>query len=107
MSISHTPGPWRVVGRDPTLENVRFGHWDVEGKSNVALSCTYHDARLIAAAPDLLASLVEILGPLNVCTDNPNVRDDQVLPVDMTMGELRRARAAISKATSRQPEGER
>lgn len=53
-----TPGPWRVVGREPTAENVRFGHWDVDGKSNVASSCTYHDARLIAAAPELLEALL-------------------------------------------------
>ena len=48
---------------------------------------------------ELLEALIEILGPLNVCSDNPHVRDDQVLPVDMTMGELRKARAAIAKAT--------
>ena len=57
------------------------------------------NARLIAAAPDLLEALREILGPLNVCSDNHNVLDDQVLPVDITMGELRRARAAIARAT--------
>lgn len=57
------------------------------------------DARLIAAAPCLLEALVEILGPLNACSDNPNVRDDACLPIDMTMGELRKARAAIAKAT--------
>lgn len=48
---------------------------------------------------DLLEALREILGPLNVCSDNHNVRDDQILPVDITMGELRKARAAIARAT--------
>lgn len=47
---------------------------------------------------DLAEALKEILGPLNVCSDNANVRDDEILPVDMTMGELRRARAALQKA---------
>ena len=59
------------------------------------------NARLIAAAPDLLEALVDILGPLNICSDNSNVRDDECLPVDMTMGELRKARAAIAKATGK------
>lgn len=96
MSISHTPGPWRVVGRDPTLENVRFGHWDVEGKSNVASSCTYHDACLIAAAPDLLSAVIQY-------------RDDLRHPIDEGSRQRRLAmvEALISKATSRQPEGER
>lgn len=52
----------------------------------------------LAAHDDMLAALVEILGPLNVCSDNPHVDDHIVLPVDMTMGELRKARAAIAKA---------
>lgn len=56
-------------------------------------------ASLFTSAPDLLEALVEILGPLNVCSDNQNVSDDVCLPVDMTMGELRKARAAIAKAT--------
>lgn len=49
-----------------------------------------------AAAPALFEALTEILGPLNVCSDNPNVRDDVCLPIEMTMGELRKARAALA-----------
>lgn len=64
---------------------------DVDGIDNA-------DARLIAAAPDLLAALVEMT-PRGLNSDNSNIPDDLVIPVDMTMGEIRRARAAISRAT--------
>lgn len=113
----HTPGPWYVgcqndglfvvAGRRPAPNNDYPWH----DAPRVALckvfagadgDClpvdAYANAHMIAAAPELLEALVEILGPLNVCCDNPNVRDDQCLPVDMTMGELRKARAAIAKA---------
>lgn len=109
----HTPGPWRadqdgdefsIIGRPtwPCTHHRVRGEWQVAVTDDLggdqpdeALA----NARLIAAAPELLAALVEILGPLNVCSDNPNVGDDVCLPIDMTMGELRRARAAIAKAT--------
>lgn len=45
---------------------------------------------------DAHAALTEIVGSLNVCSDNPNVPDDFLVPVDITMGELRKARAAIA-----------
>jgi hypothetical protein len=81
-----------VVGVQAARKNTSVYRMDVRG-----IDCP--DARLIAASPCLLAALVEILGPLNVCSDNPNVADDVSLPIDMTMGELRKARAAIAKAT--------
>lgn len=46
-------------------------------------------------SPDALATLTSIFGSLNVCSDNPNVPDDFLVPIDITMGELRKARAAI------------
>lgn len=45
-----------------------------------------------------LAALTAIVGSLNVCSDNPNVTDDFLVPIDITMGELRKARAAIASA---------
>lgn len=72
-TIKHTPGPWRimasitgeaatcwVVGRKESKSFADLSDQDViaavtsEGKSNDA------DARLIAAAPDMLAALVEL-----------------------------------------------
>lgn len=45
----------------------------------------------------LREALFEIVGPLNVCSDNPNVPDDTLLEVDRTMGEIRKARAALKE----------
>ena len=81
-----------VVGMTAARKNTSVYRFDVRG-----IDCP--DARLIAASPCLLEALTEILGPLNVSTDNANVPDDFVVPVDMTMGELRKALKAIAKAT--------
>ena len=62
LDNSHTPGPWRVqIGDEP-------GEWDVTTDEDEPwFICTCHDgidgnpqranAKLIAAAPDLLAAL--------------------------------------------------
>ncbi len=96
MTAEHTPGPWRVIGCEATRTNVRFGLWDVDGKSNVASSCTYADACLIAAAPELLVSVVELLGPLErasaAMVATGKAADESAEAV------FDRARAAIAKA---------
>lgn len=58
---------------------------------------------LIAAAPNLLEALEEMT-PRGIDSDNANIPDDLIIPVDMIMGEIRRARAALAKA--RQSEGD-
>lgn len=51
MSTTHTPGPWRVVAVDWSPEgNARF---EIEGVHRTGIA----DARLIGAAPELLAAL--------------------------------------------------
>jgi hypothetical protein len=52
--------------------------------------------RVDSAGP--LAALTAIVGSLSVASDNPNVPDDFLVPIDITMGELRKARAAIASA---------
>jgi hypothetical protein len=71
----HTPGPWIVAGE-----------WDVESPEHgqVATCETHEDARLIAAAPDLLAALEHVVGFF-----------DQLKPEDIA-----RYRAAIANATA-------
>jgi hypothetical protein len=53
-TAKHTPGPWRIVARTDGLANVYAGATDV------TLCARPRDARLIAAAPDLLEALREI-----------------------------------------------
>lgn len=62
----HTPGPWRqefaqsllVLANRPEGERIVAGVW---GHSDEALAEGYANARLIAAAPDLLAALESAL----------------------------------------------
>lgn len=63
MSEKHTPGPWRVRHRHydagPNEDEIGGLGWELEGppepmRGHFALAA---DAHLVAAAPDLLASL--------------------------------------------------
>jgi len=113
MSGRHTPGPWiaersEVVGVDGTLIAIglaschSYQTWVIDPKKGKLAHTpeAQANARLIAAAPDLLEALMDILGPLNVCSLNANIPAEECIPIDITMGELRRARAAIAKATA-------
>ena len=59
---------------------------------------THDDACLIDAATDMLAALNELM-PTGVCLTNANIGDSVVIPCDVQIGTLRRAAAAIAKAT--------
>lgn len=52
--VQHTPGPW-VVDGPAFAANPNIGLWSVEGRTNVCTHCTLSDARLIAAAPEMLS----------------------------------------------------
>lgn len=101
----HTPGPWLA---EPA---------DMFGDHNIVLANNLYDARavaavvsnlraepevaanahLIAAAPELLAACESAI-PEGVCLTNPNIPDDTAIPIDCTMGDLRKLAAAIAKA---------
>ena len=61
MKTEHTQGPWRIDSQ------TRFGDFTIAAGENVkacefiAKTQSEANARLIAAAPDLLAALVEML----------------------------------------------
>lgn len=93
---AHTPGPWvildswrgfRIVADDvsatPVCDTIGGHHSHAEA-----------DALLIAAAPDLLAALQEIVADLDDECGNPVCGD---------CAPWRRARAAIAKATRSAP----
>jgi len=52
MSAGHTPGPWKVAKKTNFVETAT---------GSFIAECREQDARLIAAAPDLLAALQDIV----------------------------------------------
>ena len=84
MSAAHTPGPWSVGGPTEFVNQVR-----IEPCIGVAYGAggeVVANARLIAAAPDLLAALQKAL-------------DHCILPASSISAAEAEARAAIAKAT--------
>jgi len=92
----HTPGPWIAVGfwvehpndKRPDICNCDPRSMDQEGRSDAEILA---NARLIAAAPDLLEALKDMLdGHEDACTGYGE-------------GAADKARSAIAKATGEQP----
>jgi hypothetical protein len=82
----HTPGPWSAIGADVKTAgpNSHIICW-TGLRSDVELEELRANARLIAAAPDMLNALLDVLD----FWDDP----------DMSMSELKeRVRYAIAKA---------
>lgn len=93
MSTQHTPGPWHVSKASPTrvIESGPRGNSIAKMGLNLGV-CSQGEAesnaRLIAAAPELLEALQEMI---NCYADElPNGKERPV---------VREARAAIAKAT--------
>ena len=85
----HTPGRWTAIA-DSGDENADDG-WYVLNDQETAIAVGLYepDARLIAAAPDLLAALKRLSAGLHDEIDsNPRIK----------ASEVRAARAAIAKA---------
>ena len=91
MEHKHTPGPWRYeLGRNdrpPYVIRGSEGGCVVVGMTAARQDA---DARLIAAAPDLLAALESIVSDHEFCGDDWGSRRDAWIET---------ARAAITKAT--------
>ena len=79
MSAQHTPGPWRVEGHSGLLGGALAGHAITHGVNAYqdgpagyvckTVGTTDADARLIAAAPDMLAMLQEVADYLDRYAD--------------------------------------
>jgi hypothetical protein len=88
---AHTPGPWNVPDKYVKMRGCNFlshVHWDDE--EAVA------NARLIAAAPDLLAALQGVMDILGRAESNASGNPDW----NYVRSRVAVARAAITKATS-------
>jgi hypothetical protein len=80
---AHTPGPWRAK---PWSKHEVQIVARVDGKDTLVTGyCLPDDARLIAAAPELLEALQQLYGAIDSC-------------VELTPQRLAKARAAIAKA---------
>jgi hypothetical protein len=109
MDDKFTPGPWAARetedGYYADMNIVRSDGLAVGVavmNGNITREETAANARLIAAAPELLAAL-RLCIPTNVCLTNPNIRDDLIVPLDVQMGDLRKIAAAIAKAQGTPP----
>ena len=88
MNTNHTPGPWKVISVDWTPSgNARF---EIEGIHRTGIA----DARLIAAAPELLAVLERVQSMFSYQFEGGLTGCMADLSIDV--------RAAIAKATGEQ-----
>lgn len=85
MSAQHNPGPWVAVESRVYFPN-RAGGFDIRACPNAEAN-----ARLIAAAPELLEALRALL------------KEDEVLFDGTGSATMCKARAVIAKATGEQP----
>jgi hypothetical protein len=89
----HTPGPWTVH----KTTNLRLSfHIRGAASGHLALVFNEADARLIAAAPDLLAALRQAEDLISATFENMTTGD-----AGEATAELRAIRAAIAKAEGR------
>ncbi|SOE49096.1 hypothetical protein [Orrella dioscoreae] len=92
MDCKHTPGPWRIgKPSDSVVADVPAAYADDENHKHyggylIAESVSRQNLVLIAAAPELLEALEEVLAKKGACWH----------PTDAV---AQKARAAISKAT--------
>jgi hypothetical protein len=104
----HTPGPW-VARPDPNAllhDDWCVGIGDSLANIDKVAVCSERDARLIAAAPDLLEVLQELINcpydidQATVPKDGIDTAPNQVVgTMSVALMRLRKARAAIAKAT--------
>ena len=98
--MSHTPGPWTAKG----YPSVYYpdGVWYIEGPAEDAGADGFinaADARLIAAAPDLLAALQGVAGFAHAMAEHDRKYDTLGFMVNCPDKRCIAARAAIAKAT--------
>jgi hypothetical protein len=82
---NHTPGPWVFIESNDARIPDRITSATGSPVASGSIGINRHDARLIAAAPDLLAALRGLL-------------DDPYLSDPINTDRMAQARAAITKA---------
>ena len=102
MTVKHTPGPWAIfVPKSLSNDDMVYGidtNNGIKSESVVLFDggiLKKEDARLIAAAPDLLDALKGIIGYF----DSGNSVSVSQATIKASSDEIKAARAAIAKAT--------
>ena len=102
MSTNHTPGPWRSEGK--SIKAIDHGNWFTIARvesQKLTDEGNSDNARLIAAAPELLAALYETVEHLEMTmTYLPTTisGDKHTLLYSECEKRIKEARAAIMKA---------
>jgi hypothetical protein len=89
MPDSHTPGPWELIDKGTLANGMRIWKLVAKGDRASALFQMVEgeaDARLIAAAPDLLSALERLEHSYMLLAEHKPVRD-----MAETLGEVRHA----------------
>lgn len=99
MKQVHTPGPWEVSeqedGSDAIKSKTRFIIIPDQGICGATVSEAVANARLIAAAPDMLAALIAIMAAIDA--DETSGRKLEGLTPEMSKARIA-ARTVIAKA---------
>ena len=107
-AAKHTPGPWKVISEQTArevevFEIAEISHYrvirDARGDGFDAQGHDLADARLIAAAPELLEALRGALKALDAIGDEMTVGERYTNAGQYLLDSLTPARAAIAKAT--------
>ena len=98
-NAAHTPGPWRYEAAEPAGVNLKRAHWRV-GQADapargvaLAFGDDEANARLIAAAPDMLEALKDIIEQAE--------RSIRPLPPDLADSIRVFGKQAVAKAEGR------
>lgn len=106
MKFKHTPGPWAIRTSPITdtenwvyaINSPKNGGDVICDPPNMESSLYYWpaNAKLIAAAPDLLEALNELMTPVDTIAAVP---EGTTFTVTFTVAQINKARIAIKKAT--------
>ena len=95
MNAKHTPGPWtarHTPSRVPSVPDLWCIDWSKDQEEVAEIVHGEADARLIAAAPDLLEALEELRSAII------DLDQDEDGSVNLLENAIRKARLAIAKA---------
>ena len=95
MKTKHTPGPWEAIIYDGAFDQplITSGHGTIGRLHGMEDRQHEANAKLIAAAPELLGSLVKILDNFKSCIAGGNGE------LETDKEDIAKAEAAIKKAT--------